>query len=118
MIRLLANNLLCGIFFAWLILTSAIGFSGGVGTLLNNTTLQLMGQMSYGIYLVHSFVPDLVERYIGPLEKWQAAPIVLAITFGICAFSWFFIERPILRWGRRWKAQPGRQTEAGSGVAA
>jgi peptidoglycan/LPS O-acetylase OafA/YrhL len=99
--RLFFNNLLCATFFAWLIASAAVGFSGPVGRVLNSPILQVIGQMSYGIYLVHSFVPHLVERYTGPMPKWQAAPIVLAITFGVCALSWFMIERPLLRWGRR-----------------
>jgi peptidoglycan/LPS O-acetylase OafA/YrhL len=99
--RLFANNLLCAVFFAWLIASAAVGFTGMIGRVLNSPALQLIGQMSYGIYLVHSFVPDLLERYAGPMPKWQAAPIVLVITFGVCALSWFLIEKPILRWGRR-----------------
>ncbi len=112
--RLFANNLLCAIFFAWLIASAAIGFSGKIGQFLNNPLLQLCGQMSYGIYLVHSFVPDLVERYAGPMPKWQAAPIVLAITFGVCALSWFFVERPLLRWGRRLQTS---KADAGASAA-
>ncbi len=99
-VRFFANNTLCAIFFAWLVLSAAVGFRGQIGRVLNSQILQLVGQMSYGIYLVHSFVPDLVERYAGPMPKWQAAPIVLAITFGVCALSWFLIEKPLLRWGR------------------
>lgn len=107
LVKLFANNLLCAIFFAWLITAAAVGFSGPVGWVLNSPLLQLIGQMSYGIYLVHSFVPDLLERFAGPMPKWQAAPIVLAITFGVCALSWFLIEKPILRWGKR--LQPSRR---------
>jgi peptidoglycan/LPS O-acetylase OafA/YrhL len=34
------------------------------------------------------------------MPKYQAAPLVLAGTFGICALSWHFFEKPIMGFKR------------------
>ena len=99
--RYLFVNPLCAVFFAWLILMSARGWQGWIGAILANPVLQYIGRISYGIYLVHNFMPDIVEKFLGPLPKYQAAPIVAALTFGICALSWRFFEQPMIRLGRQ-----------------
>ncbi|HEX2759401.1 MAG TPA: hypothetical protein VHM27_02760, partial [Rhizomicrobium sp.] len=52
--------------------------------------------ISYGLYLVHNWVPDIVTKFFGPMSKAQAAPIVLALTFAVCILSWHFFEKPVL----------------------
>jgi peptidoglycan/LPS O-acetylase OafA/YrhL len=91
------NDLICAIPFAWLILHASIGFKGIVGAFFENKFVRYIGQISYGIYLTHNFMPQIVEKFLGPMPKYQAAPIVLIATFVICTLSWFFIEKPILR---------------------
>jgi peptidoglycan/LPS O-acetylase OafA/YrhL len=41
-------------------------------------------------------MPGIVTKYLGPMPKYQAGPIVLAATFAICALSWRYFEQPIL----------------------
>jgi len=96
MVRYYTNDLFVGTFYAWLVLNAAIGFKGTVGRVFDNPALQYVGRISYGLYLVHNWMPDIVMKYLGPMPKYQAAPIVLAATFALCAFSWHFFERPIL----------------------
>jgi peptidoglycan/LPS O-acetylase OafA/YrhL len=96
MVRYYTNDLFVGTFYAWLVLNAAIGFKGAVGGIFDNPALQYVGRISYGLYLVHNWMPDIVAKYLGPMPKYQAAPIVLAATFAICALSWHFFERPIL----------------------
>ena len=104
--RYLLNDLLLSIFFAWLILQTAIGWRGVAGWVMNNSALQYIGQISYGLYLVHNWMPDIVEKMFGPMPKWEAAPIVVVATFAVCILSWHLIERPVLRLKRHFQAEP------------
>jgi len=96
LIRYFTNDLLCGTFYAWLVLQGARGVGGAFAPLFDSRTLQYTGRISYGLYLVHNWMPDIVAKFLGPLPKYQAAPIVLAATFGICALSWQFFEKPVM----------------------
>jgi peptidoglycan/LPS O-acetylase OafA/YrhL len=80
---------------------TARGWKGWIGAIFSNPVLQYIGRISYGLYLIHNFTPDIVEKFLGPLPKYQAAPIVVLLTFGVCALSWRFFESPMIRWGRR-----------------
>ena len=96
-LRYFTNNLLCGIFFAWLILNAAIGFKGWVGRVFDLRPLQYIGQISYGIYLVHNWMPKIIEKYGGPMPRLQLGVLALVMTFTICILSWHFFEKPILQ---------------------
>jgi peptidoglycan/LPS O-acetylase OafA/YrhL len=96
MVRYYTNDLLVGTFYAWLVLNAAIGFTGTMGRVFDNPALQYIGRISYGIYLVHNWMPAIVAKYLGPMPKYQAAPIVMVATFALCALSWRFFEQPIL----------------------
>jgi peptidoglycan/LPS O-acetylase OafA/YrhL len=101
MTRFFLVNPLSAVFMAWLTLMSARGWSGWVGCIFESPILQYIGRISYGIYLVHNWAPDIVEKFLGPMPKYQAAPIVVALTFGVCALSWHFFELPLIRVGRK-----------------
>jgi peptidoglycan/LPS O-acetylase OafA/YrhL len=96
LLRYFTNDLLCGTFYAWLVLQGARGVSGSFAPLFDSGMLQYIGRISYGLYLVHNWMPDIVTKFLGPMPKYQAAPIVLAATFGVCALSWQFFEKPIM----------------------
>lgn len=100
LVRYFTNDLLCGTFYAWLVLEGAIGVRGRLAPILDNSVLQYIGRISYGLYLVHNWMPDIVTKLFGPLPKYQAAPLVLAGTFGICALSWQFFEKPVMGFKR------------------
>lgn len=96
MLRYYTNDLLCGTFYAWLVLQGALGIGGILKSVFDNGVLQYIGRISYGLYLVHNWMPDIVTKFFGPMSKAQAAPIVLALTFGVCILSWHFFEKPVL----------------------
>jgi peptidoglycan/LPS O-acetylase OafA/YrhL len=106
LVRYFTVDLLCGVFYAWLVLRAAIGFGGPIGWLLDIGAVQYVGRISYGLYLVHDWMPRIVEKLAGPMPKFVAAPIVLTATFAICILSWHFYEQPILRLRRRPAAAP------------
>lgn len=99
--RFFLVNPLTAVFMAWLTLMTARGWTGWMGRIFDSRALQYIGRISYGIYLVHNWMPDIVEKFLGPLPKYQAAPIVVVATFGVCALSWRFFEQPLIRVGRQ-----------------
>lgn len=117
LVRYFTNSLLCGVFFVWLIVNAAIGFKGPVGRLLDHPWLQWMGTISYGLYLLHNWMPDILERLIGPQPKVVLGPLSLLATFALCAFSWRYLEQPILAWARnRTGARPAEPVAAAAGT--
>lgn len=100
--RLLFMNPLCAVFFGWLILmTAARRWPAWTARIFDNGVLQYIGRISYGIYLVHNWLPAIVEKFLGPLPKYVAAPVVVFLTFAVCALSWRFFEQPLIRLGRQ-----------------
>jgi peptidoglycan/LPS O-acetylase OafA/YrhL len=104
--RYMTNDALLSMFFAWVILNTAIGWRGIAGRIMDNAALQYVGQISYGLYLVHNWMPKVVESLFGPLPKWEAAPIVVIATFAVCAASWHLLEKPALSL-KKYFAAPG-----------
>ncbi len=78
--------------------------------LLSWTPLVYVGRVSYGVYLVHYFVPGLLEwahiQRTAPLETvgqrlvWIGT--VFAVSILIASASWFLIEKPLGRLKGRW----------------
>lgn len=78
---------------------------------LNSRPLQLLGRISYSTYLFHAPVVFLLQaaiwRWVNPsspghLLVWIAATAIPA-TFFVSWLSWWKIERPFQRLGRRYK---------------
>ena len=113
LVRYFTNDLLCGTFYSWLVLNCAIGVGGLWRGVFDSPVLQYVGRISYGVYLVHNWIPDVVAKYLGPMPKAEAAPIVLTATFAICILSWHFFEKPVLRLKRYfWNAPLDRPRTA------
>lgn len=114
LVRYYTNDLLCGVFYAWLVLQGAIGVRGALAPVFDSGALQYIGRISYGLYLVHNWMPDVVTKFLGPMPKYQAAPIVLVATFGLCALSWQFFEKPVMGLKRYFYNAPAKKP-SGSG---
>lgn len=116
LVRYFTNDLLCGVFYAWIVLQAAMGITGRLQPLFDNRVLQYVGRISYGLYLVHNWMPHVVEKFFGKMPKYEAGPIVVVLTFGVCILSWHFFEKPILGLKRFfWNAplaKPARPAEA------
>ena len=56
----------------------------------------IIGHISCRRYLVHNWMPDIVTKLFGPMPKYQAAPIVRTMTFGICILSWHSFKKTIM----------------------
>jgi peptidoglycan/LPS O-acetylase OafA/YrhL len=67
--------------------------------LLRDGRLGLLGQMSYGIYLYHYFLFDIVQDYadyFGVTNRVAIDSIKLSASFAIALASWRLIEQPLL----------------------
>ena len=99
-LRHMFNQSLNAIFFTYIIYAALQGIGGPVGRLLNNVALQYVGTISYGLYLVHSFVPDLLRQAIPGLSEPLVALATLPLVFAVCAASYQWYEKPLLKLGR------------------
>jgi len=78
---------------------------GALRRLLRSRPLVFLGVISYGLYLWHWFVLEIVQ------EDWLDRPLFhgnwiatlaagLPVVVAAAAASWYLLERPILRWAR------------------
>lgn len=74
--------------------------------LLNNKLLLYIGKISYGVYLFHNFIPYFYGIEIPGLPAAISMYLIQGLRFlsliGLASFSWFFVEKPILRLKERY----------------
>jgi peptidoglycan/LPS O-acetylase OafA/YrhL len=99
-LRHLFNQGLNGIFFTYIVYIALQGIGGPFGKVLNSAVLQYLGTISYGLYLVHSFVPDLLREAWPTLSDSLIALATLPLVLAVCAASYKWYEKPLLRLGR------------------
>lgn len=87
----------------WLINGAYDGFTGWAAVLLSWSPLVRLGLISYAVYVVHNFVPSLVDRLplrpialAGSLPGLQLATKAF-VTISLAALSWRYLESPINR---------------------
>ena len=79
---------------AWLVLRSAQGFSGWIGSFLSSSPMVYLGRISYGLYVYHAFALFLPGKSLHPLLRfclWSAASIAVA------SLSWYLFEERVNR---------------------
>lgn len=110
-VQFLTFNLTVGVFFAWVVLQADRGAPGVLGFFSQFAAVRFVGKISYGIYLMHTFFPDLfhsdfVVSRVGDVPLPVQGVVCLLLSFAVPAVSWIVIEAPILRikeriWNRR-----------------
>lgn len=93
--------------FAGLLLAAALG--RGVDDALTRSRLggvaRVLGDLSYGIFLWHVLVIQVVFAVLGlPLFQTSGGwllVLVLVLTLLLATLSWRLVERPVLSWARR-----------------
>ena len=104
---------------AWVVAGAATGYSGWVAWFLENWLLIRMGQLSYGIFLLHNFTELLIPRWgwLGAAlsSDWQFL-ILMPATVLLAMLMHHFIERPILQFSRREKGETQRQVAHGKNL--
>ena len=89
-----------GLFFTWLVWRSSTGFSGLFGKFLSSRSAIYIGKISYGIYVIHAFVPGAMTRLnitpsVLPAGAYGWFFLNAAVTIALASASWFLMERPI-----------------------
>ena len=87
------------LFFGSFIARSAAGFKGPIGAILSNKIVVYLGRISYGIYIIHQFIPPLFY-YVKPHHIFYENKYIAFISFSIitvlfASISWFVLEKPI-----------------------
>lgn len=77
-------------------------------SLLTNRFIVYTGTISYGLYLLHK-IPFNLGRLLS-LDAYPvlAAPLLLAVSYGIATLSWIFLEQPFLKLKRLFPTKPVR----------
>ncbi len=90
--------------FVWLAEKASRGFGGIGGMMLSNKWLAKIGQMSYSIFLIHSFT-EMLLPHVGVLgwildSNWRGL-VLIPCSLLLAKISWSYIERPIMDMRRR-----------------
>ncbi|MGY3499962.1 acyltransferase family protein [Bradyrhizobium sp. USDA 4471] len=78
------------------------GFHGIVGNILNHSALRYIGAISYGIYVLHGFVPYYLQTHglTDFLPHWLPKLTSVGLTIVLASISWHVLERPVRRLGQ------------------
>lgn len=93
----------CGLTFSCLIYFAAIGQNGYVGRILRWFPVVYLGKISYGIYIIHYFIPYLYRTFLMPfglpdtarINSSLSALIYVALTILLAAFPFRSFEGPL-----------------------
>ena len=115
--RIVVFDLAIALLGAWLVARAAAGFTGPAGRLLELGPLRYLGTISYGIYVYHLMLPELVPRVarrlgygdlLAPLGDQTVAYLLFysALTIALAALSWHTFEGPVNRLKDRLDRRP------------
>jgi peptidoglycan/LPS O-acetylase OafA/YrhL len=81
---------------------AARGFSGPMGYLLQSAPMTYVGRISYGLYVIHMFVPHLMLHYFpsagfGRDGGWWQFAVFSLVSVALATISWYAYEAPINR---------------------
>jgi peptidoglycan/LPS O-acetylase OafA/YrhL len=75
---------------------------------LEHRLLVFLGTISYGVFLWHNFVLDILRRWV--LDGGASYPVFVALcippTVLLAWLSWQFVEAPAIAWSRRLTRRP------------
>lgn len=94
--RYYVNDAMCAVSMVWLLIQASIGIKGLIGRVFDSAAVQYIGQISYGIYLTHNFIPDILRSLFGEMSRPVLGASSLLLTLVITSLSWQYFEKPIL----------------------
>jgi peptidoglycan/LPS O-acetylase OafA/YrhL len=117
--RFVTLNLTTSFFYGWLVILAASGLPGWVGKVASFGPLRYIGRISYGIYVIHNFIPHILEKpevvaFTGELSRAQTGMIVIPLSFILPMLSWHLMERPIQRLKDRIGGRPEQRDKVGT----
>ncbi len=94
-VRVVFQDTTIGLVATWLVARAANGFRGTAGRLLELPAITRIGLISYGIYVFHSFVPEMAFAW------WNAASATVKVTVAAAGASLLTLRlvRPAVRLG-------------------
>ncbi|MCV3215250.1 acyltransferase [Plectonema radiosum NIES-515] len=90
-----------GLIFTWLIAQASRGFKGIIGDIMESKPLIYIGKISYGIYVIHNFMPYVVRKAfdVFGLSSYNSQLVIALFstvaTIILATISWHFLEKPI-----------------------
>jgi peptidoglycan/LPS O-acetylase OafA/YrhL len=90
-----------GQIFACLVAAAANGLKSVLGKMLESKPMVYLGKISYGIYLIHAFMSEIVYRTFDYLDlPGYQSPLIIALfstvaTILVATITWHVLERPI-----------------------
>jgi peptidoglycan/LPS O-acetylase OafA/YrhL len=112
------------LYLALLLLSVSEGH-GPFTSVMRATWLRRLGQISYGVYLLHQLVLGLAHGLIlgqrpqlVSVSDAAVTTLALCFTVGAAWISWRVFESPIIRWGHSFKYEGERERAAGLAAAA
>ncbi len=97
----ITNDTWLGFIFAWVVYACSIGVRGVPGQLLQLPPILYLGRISYGIYVLHLFVPAALQKLAAdfgvsyPTNHVLLSVVYTTITIVLASLSWRFFEKPI-----------------------
>ena len=102
------RQVLQAVVFAWVVRRAVGGFGGAAGRVLAHPWTVFVGRVSYGVYLIHAFVPiaayaiaDAAGVAFGTTPLAVRAVTFAAMTVVLASAMWYLVERPVLALKRR-----------------
>lgn len=99
------------LFFGALVFTAAQPGTNKALDWLCNGPLRQIGKISYGIFVYHMFLPEILRKL--PLAdqifdgtSWLGFVLLCLVSVLVAWISWVFMEEPVLRYKNRLKWQP------------
>lgn len=83
------------------LLAAVVHPASSVGKVLGIEPLRWLGERSYGVYLWHMPVAVFAAQSVTAEFSWWWVSMQVALTIGLAALSWRFVEDPIRRLGLR-----------------
>jgi peptidoglycan/LPS O-acetylase OafA/YrhL len=104
--------------FGWLVSRAASSFKGPVGSLLELKPIRYIGRISYGIYILHGFMPVILFyllkwSHLSLRENsWARFLLLLGMSVAAASVSWHLFESPINSYKRYFEyARTRRKSE-------
>jgi len=97
----------CAVLAAAVLGDAQLADQGALGRVFSLRPLVWLGQVSYGVYLWHAAVIFYLARIKGARAGVEFDLSVIVATLALASASFYLVERPIRRYGRRITAGPG-----------